>query len=304
MIFFQRIVASLLVLILLCGIASCETSRTSSLSSEEPKAQQESRADTIHVDYVGSLTLEELFARFMNDRLYGNEVGSYTRAVLQTGYPGAADSVITYINNRLTWWGSAINQLARAKRPELGPWLRENADELETGHWSDIGSALAHNGWRDSVVAEVLMEQVCCNEDKRSRSASARAFVGMGTVEEIRVIAAIGDTSSWKSMRWTAISAQARFDVPEFNEHVRQALRDTSRLNLRILEGVELNRRHDFLPELRATLRKYRDGDPDHHLIDNLEEMITEFEATKAEGIEPGAPLDYPNSTRPDSTSR
>ena len=156
----RRTLACLFGLALFTTVIGCETSRTSGPSPPETTDVQDVRADTIFVYGVGSLTLEELFGRFMNDRLYGNEVGSYARAVLKTELPGAADSVVTYMDQRFTWWGAALQQLAQAKRPELGPWLEANAGRLETGHWSDIGSALAHNGWRDSVVAHVLMEQL------------------------------------------------------------------------------------------------------------------------------------------------
>jgi len=292
---------ALLAVSLLAATATCESSRTSSSSSPDAGDDPEQPVDMIYVDNrVGYLPVEELFDRFMNDQFYGHQVAEYAEAVLETKVLGAVDSVLAYAERYES--STALKQVAQAKHPKLGPWLRAHADDLELKYWSDVGGTLAHNGWRDSVVAAVLVEQVRSNPEQRSRSAAAQAFMGMGTLDEVRTIAAIADTATWKGMRLTAIAAQARFDVPEFNDAVRAALRDTSGLHLRELKGVRLNRRHDFLPELRMTLSEYRNSDPDHHLIDNLEELIAEFEDLKANGVKPGAPLNYPNATRADST--
>ena len=123
----------------------------------------------------------------------------------------------------------------------------------------------------------------------------------MGTLDEVRTILAINDTTSSKWLEWTAIAAQARFDVPEFSENVRAALLDTSGVHLRELEGVELNQRHDFLPELRVAREQLRGKEPDY-VMSYLDELIMDLEAKKAEGVTPGAPLDYPNATQDDST--
>jgi len=237
----------------------------------------------------------------MNKDIIVNDIYAYAEATMNTRDDGAVDSLLVFADR---YPGDpryyAVQVLLQERVPELGPWLEQHAGELDVSFWSEIGSTLAYSGWRDSIVARVLIEQLHRNEEARARI--AQAFMGMGTLDEVRTITAINDTASSKWLEWTTVAAQARFDIPEFNKNVRAALRDTSGLHLRELRGVRLNQRHDFLPELRATLQAFRDGDPDHHLIDNLKELIVEFEDLKAQGVTPGAPLDYPNATQDDST--
>jgi hypothetical protein len=294
--------AILVLCLLIVLVSGCETSRRpASDESEGRSATIEKRDDAIYVDRVGSMTTDELFDRFMSDQMPLNKVSFYADAVLSSGVPGAIDSVLVYADRYRS--PSALNAVLRANRPELGMWLTTQESIPEFVDWSDIGRILAHNGWRDSAVAAVLMEQVRSNPEQRIRSATARAFMGMGTFDEIRTISLVRDTSRSNLFRGTATATLARFNVPEFNEKVRLALRDTSDVNLRLLTSLEVNDRHDLLPELH-TLRAQVQGNKAGYVVTAVEELIADLEAKKARSVTPGAPLDYPNSTRTDSTSQ
>lgn len=287
--------------------ASCETARSPHATetndgSDALSAVNEPSADTVFVRRIGYMSQAELYERFMNNDIIAYDIYAYAEAVADTRYPGAVDSLLRFAER---YPGDpryyAVKVLMNERTPKFGPWLRAHAGELGLSFWSEIGSTLAHSGWRDSVVAEVLMEQLHQNKDARARI--ARAFVGMGTLDEVRTIVAINDTTSSKWLEWTAIAAQARFDVPEFNKSVRAALQDTSRLHTRMLEGLEQNHRHDFLPELRE-VRETLDSKRPDYFLGYLDELIAELEENKEAGVSPGAPLDYPNTTRADSTAQ
>jgi hypothetical protein len=263
--------------------------------------------DSIFVGQVGRVAINDAYRRLRNYRqlkgteIYGNEVVYYVDALVESGPPGVADSLIAIAKEDREVRISLVAGAIELKSPKVGPWLEENASRLNGTGWMIITAAVQRAEWRDSTVIALLMEEALYGEDVSTRAPTVRAFNGIGTLSELRKIAVLADTTVSRSIEERALAALTRFDVPEFNRRVRSDLQSADELSSNIEHSIERHDRHDFLPELRDVASRLGSSMSAYDR-NELQEIIAELERKKAQGAPLGVPLNWPETTQPETT--
>jgi len=259
---------------------------------------------------VGHVSINDAYRRLRNYRqlkgteIYGNEVVYYVDALVESGAPGVADSLIAIAKEDREVRISLLAGAIELKSPKVGSWLQNNADRLNATGWQIISAAVQRAHWRDSTVMRVLLNEAIHGDldhsiphDKiRSRRNISGAFGGVGTFDEVKQLAQLGDTTAFPKIRWGTLEAAARFDHPPFNRRIREVLMSRKEPPVWILSGLKAHNRYDFLPELRA-VEKQMPASTSRYTQEKMERVIRHLEEKKAEGAPLGVPLDWPETT-------
>lgn len=239
------------------------------------------------------------------------------RAIEAIGTDEAQDSLLAYAAERRAHSDNALGVLAGLRSAKLPGWLTEHAGSLDGEDWSRVAGAImlgcrdARYGdagkvcWRDPVVMRLLLEQALTNPDHHTRAELVDAFAQAATLAEARRLNSVCATPVTLRLETACSALHARFDAFDLTERMRQRLTQASdavTLKIIVRDGLVAFQRYDLLPELRGVLARLQAGELTGEsyalgdLRENIPVAIQRLEAARAAGVEPGLPLDWPET--------
>jgi hypothetical protein len=311
-------------------ISACDPDG-STIRSDRSAGDVDTQDDSVFVSGVGHLSKEEAYRRLMDygvwkgQRIYGDQVDNYAQALLRSGGDGAVDSLLAFADRYPKSGSMAFAYVIEEKSPKFPPWLRKNTDRLDSHDWAVVAASVQRAEWRDSTVMRVLMEQAIQGAGEEGRFPAIDAFAGIGTLDEVRTLATLADTTNSSRARWIALGTLPRFDAPDLNERLRRDLQELDVtsvfvsqrkfLPFSIRESLKRYARHDFLPDVQQVRARVQEKantadqsdieriifqekqSQSRRALQKIDELIAHLKEKKAAGAPVGVPLDWPETT-------